>query len=152
MTLSVDRGSRSGSADRLVALVVYGLLIAAPFTLGALAVLAMLIAYVWRGRAEPLAKSHFERQIRSFWMDLIVLVIGFICGWGALGAGIGAALVAAGFPLPGNWSAGPIGAGALVLAAIWLFAWAMGLGGLVLGSILGAMRLASGQPARKTRP
>jgi uncharacterized membrane protein len=140
------------SADRLLALVSYGFLIAAPFTLGALAVLAILIAYIRRGRAEPLAKSHFERQIRTFWMDLIVVAIGFICGWGALGAGIGAALVAAGFPLPGNWSAGPIGAGALALAAIWLFAWSMGLGGLVLGSIRGAVRLASGRPAGKTRP
>lgn len=140
----------AGGADRALALATYGMLIAAPFTLGLLAMLAIVIAYTRRGRAEPVARSHFERQIRSFWMDVIVLAIGFICGWGALGAGIGAALAASGFPMPGNWSPAPIGLGAIVLGLIWLGTWGLGLGGLVVGSIFGAMRLASGRPAGKT--
>ena len=146
------RSASSGhTGDRLLALCTYGMLIAAPFTLGTLAILAILIAYVRRGGAEPLARGHYDRQIRTFWMDLIVLGLGLICGWGALGAGLGAALVAAGLPLPGNWSAVHIGFGAIALGAIWLVLWAMGLGGLTLGSIFGAMRLASGRPAGKTR-
>jgi uncharacterized membrane protein len=147
--MTTSEADRAGGADRALALATYGMLIAAPFTLGLLALLAIIIAYLRRGGAEPLARGHYERQIRSFWMDLIVLAIGFICGWGALGAGIGAALAASGLPV-GNWNPVHIGVGAIVLALIWLGTWALGLGGLVLGSIFGAMRLASGRPAGKT--
>jgi uncharacterized membrane protein len=150
MTTSAG-GSGAVGADRALAMATYGMLIAAPFTLGLLAMLAIVIAYIRRGRAEPVAKSHFERQIRSFWLDVIVLAIGFICGWGALGAGIGAALAASGIPMPGNWSPAPIGIGAIVLGLIWLGTWGLGLGGFFIGSIFGAMRLASGRPAGKSR-
>jgi hypothetical protein len=135
----------------MLALSTYGMLIAAPFTLGLLAVLAILIAYLRRGRAEPLAAGHYQYQIKSFWMDLIIVAIGFICGWGALAAGFGAVLEAVGVRLPGNASADHIGIGAIVLGLIWLFAWAWGLGGLILGSVFGALRLASGRPAAKTQ-
>jgi uncharacterized membrane protein len=148
--MTTSEADGAGGADRALALATYGMLIAAPLTFGSLGFLAIAIAYIRRGRAEPLARGHFERQIRSFWMDLIVVAIGFICGWGALGAGLGALLVAWGFPLPGNWSPVPFGLGAFVLGVIWAVTWGLGLGGLVLGSIFGAMRLASGRPAGKT--
>ena len=137
--------------DRLAAMINYGLMAAAPFTLGVLAIVALLVAYLRRGRADPISRSHYEQQIRNFWTDLMVLGIGFICGWGALAAGVGAALEAMGVPLPGYYSAVHIGVGAFVLGGLWLLFWAWGFFGLVFGSITGAMRLASGRPASKTR-
>jgi uncharacterized membrane protein len=149
MTTS-ELASRPG--DRIVALACYGLMIAAPFTAGALGLIAVGVAYVWRGRAEPLERSHFDFMIRRFWMDLILVGLGLICLSGALGAGFGA-LIGSVFGPSGaaveTWE--HIGIGAIVLAVLWAGLWAVGLGSLVLGSIRGAMRLASGRPAGKTQ-
>jgi uncharacterized membrane protein len=139
------------AGERLAAMTTYVMLIVAPFTLGALAILAILIAYARRGKAEPLARSHFDHQIRSFWADLIIVVVGFICGWGAIVAGIGAIVGDFGVKLPAHADASHVGLGAIALALIWLLLWLWGIGGLVLGSVFGALRLASGRPAGKTR-
>jgi len=138
-------------AERLAALVNYGLLIAAPFTLNSLGLLAMFIAYMRRGSADPVARSHFDFQIRRYWMDLLLVGLGFVFAGGALGAGFGAviegAMAAFGVRLPFHYDAVHIGIGAVVLLALWLLFWAMGLLGLLFGSIWGALRLASGLPA-----
>ncbi len=140
-------------AERLAALVNYGLLIVAPFTLNSLGLLAMLIAYLRRGSADPVARSHFDFQIRRYWMDLVLVGLGFICASGALAAGFGAAIegsmAAFGVRLPMHYDAVHIGLGAVVLLILWLALWAMGFLGLMLGSIFGAVRLASGLPAGK---
>ncbi len=142
-------------AERLAALVNYGLLIAAPFTLNSLGLLAMFIAYTRRGSADPVAKSHFDFQIRRYWMDLLLVGLGFVCAAGALGAGFGAAIeggmAAFGVGLPVHYDAVHIGIGAVVLLVLWALLWAMGLLGLLFGSIYGALRLASGLPAGKRR-
>jgi len=143
------------TAERLAALVNYGLLIAAPFTLNSLGLLAMFIAYTRRGSADPVARSHFDFQIRRYWMDLLLVGLGFVCAAGALAAGFGAGIegTMAGFgvALPVRYDAVHIGVGAIVLFVLWLALWAMGLLGLLFGSIYGALRLASGLPAGKTR-
>ena len=142
-------------AERLAALVNYGLLIAAPFTLNSLGLLAMCIAYSRRGSADPVARSHFDFQIRRYWMDLVMVVLGFICAGGALAAGFGAAieegLAASGVRLPMHYDPGHIGLGAIVLLVLWIGFWAYGLLGLLFGSLFGAVRLASGRPAGKRR-
>ena len=138
-------------AERMAALINYGLMAAAPFTLGLLAPVALIIAYLRRGRADPITRTHYRQQIRNFWGDLMVLAVGLVCGWGALAAGFGAALEAVGVRMPGEYSAVHVGIGAIVLAVLWSLFWIWGILGLVLGSIFGAMRLASGRPASKTR-
>jgi uncharacterized membrane protein len=144
---TTNLASRPG--DRIVALTCYGLMVAAPFTVGALGLIAVGVAYVWRPRAEALERSHFDRMIRNFWMDLILVGLGVVCASGAFAAGFGALLAS----LFGNGEAVHIGIGAIVLAVLWGALWLWGLGGLWVGSILGAMRLASGQPAgRSPRP
>ena len=137
-------------SDRLVALVNYGLFIAAPFTLGVLAFAAVMIAYARRGRADPLTRGHYDHQIRAFWTDLIVVILGFVCGWAALGMGLGTMVAAMGVQTPGL-AEGPMEAWTWALALAWALLWLRGLGGLMLGSAIGAIRLASGQPARKRR-
>jgi uncharacterized membrane protein len=142
-------------AERLAALVNYGLLIAAPFTLNSLGLLAMAIAYSRRGSADAVARSHFDFQIRRYWMDLLMVALGFVCAAGALAAGFGAAIEGAmaslGVKLAIHYDAVHIGAGAIVLLVLWLLLWAMGLLGLLFGSLFGALRLASGMPMGKTR-
>jgi uncharacterized membrane protein len=145
---SSELASRPG--DRFVAFACYGLLIAAPFTIGLLGLVAVAIAYLWRGRTEPLERSHFDRMIARFWMDLILAGLGLVCLWGALAAGFGV-LIAALFGQQPSAATDHIGIGAIVLALLWLGLWVLGIGGLWLGSIFGAMRLASGRPAGKTR-
>ncbi len=136
---------------RMGALVNYVLFIVSPFTAGVLALGALMIAYLRRGGAGELVRSHYDYQIRNFWMDLIIVMVGAICGWGAVVSGFGAALIAAGVPLSGHYDVERVGVGAVILALLWALAWIWALAGLVLGSVFGAMRLASGLPARKTR-
>ena len=142
-------------AERLAALINYGLLIVAPFTLGSLGLLAMCIAYLRRGSADPIARSHFDFQIRRYWMDLLLVGLGFVCASGALAAGFGAAIeggmAAFGVRLPVHYDPVHIGIGAIFLLVLWLGLWAFGFVGLLLGSLFGALRLASGLPAGKTR-
>ena len=136
--------SRPG--DRVVAMACYGMMIAAPFTVGVLGLIGVGVGYLWRRGAEPLERSHFDWMIRSFWMDLILVGLGLVCASGAFAAGIGA--VFASFSRDG--AAVHIGIGAIVLAVLWGLLWLWGIGGLWLGSVLGAMRLASGRPAGKS--
>ena len=142
-------------AERLAALINYGLLIVAPFTLNSLGLLAMFIAYVRRGSADEVARSHYDFQIRRYWMDLVLVGLGFVCASGALAAGFGAAIeggmAAFGVRLPVHYDAVHIGVGAIFLLLLWIALWGLGLVGLLLGSVFGAVRLASGLPAGKTR-
>ena len=142
-------------AERLAALINYGLLIVAPFTLNSLGLLAMGIAYARRGSADPVANSHFQFQIRRYWMDLVLVGLGFVFASGALAAGFGAAieggLAAFGVRLPVHYDPVHIGIGAMVLLALWILTWAMGLLGLLFGSLHGALRLVSGLPMGKAR-
>jgi len=146
---------RSHPAERLAVLVNYGMLIVAPFTLNALGLVAISIAYARRGGADPVTRSHYDFQIRRYWMDLLLVGLGFVCGLGALAAGFGAGIegmmASMGVQLPVHYDAVHIGLGAIGLLAAWLILWAMGLLGLFFGSIFGALRLASGLPMGKTR-
>ena len=144
---------RSHPLERLVAMANYGLMIAAPFTLNTLGFVAVGIGYARRGHADPITRSHYDHQIRSFWMDLLMVGLGFVCGSGALAAGFGAVLEdflqSAGVKLPWSYDPVHIGIGAIGLLVAWALCWAIGLGGLLIGSIIGALRLASGLPAGK---
>src|SRR4051794_17732024 len=96
---------RTSPGDRMLGLAGYGLLVAAPFTLGVLAPVAVVIAYLRRRSPDPIAAGHFAWQIRSFWMDLIMVGLGFMFASGALAAGLGAVIEAAGAPVPFHYDA-----------------------------------------------
>jgi uncharacterized membrane protein len=64
-------------SNRQLALVVYILYFASYFV-GITALVGVIIAYVEVGRADPLLRSHYQFQIRTFWIGLLYLVVGII--------------------------------------------------------------------------
>jgi uncharacterized membrane protein len=131
--------------ERGTAALVYGLLLAAPFTFGVLAWVALIIAWVRRGAVDEVARSHHRHQLRAFVDDAVVLVLSVIVGWAALAGGIGSALGIAGVELPFGLEARHLGAWTVGLALLWLVLWLWGFIGLIVGSLRGALRLARGQ-------
>lgn len=149
--MSATPTNRAHPAERLAAMTSYALMILAPFTLATLGLVAVAIGYARRGHADPITRTHYDHQIRRFWLDLMMMGLGFICGSGALAAGFGAVLAGVldgmGVRLPWHYDPVHIGLGAIALLVAWILLWAWGFLGLLLGSIVGAMRLAAGLPA-----
>jgi uncharacterized membrane protein len=67
-----------------LALIVYVLYFAA-YVVGITSVIGVVIAHVQVGSAEPLLASHYRFQIRTFWIGLLYLVVGFILVWVLIG-------------------------------------------------------------------
>jgi uncharacterized membrane protein len=88
-------GQRVGvESGRDLATLNYVLLILGFFTAGITAVAAVVLAYMRRGSATPMARSHLDHQVRLFWGGLLVwLLIGAlhwaVVGLGAVTFGIG---------------------------------------------------------------
>jgi uncharacterized membrane protein len=62
-------------ADTTLALVVYVLYCVGYFT-GLTALIGVIIAHVKVDDADPMLRSHYEFQIRTFWIGLLYLVVG----------------------------------------------------------------------------
>lgn len=62
----------------------YFLLIVSLFS-GVTAVIAIIIAYVYRSDCPEWLKSHFDFQIRTFWIGLLYLVVGAITAFIGIG-------------------------------------------------------------------
>lgn len=74
--------------------IVYGLLVAGWFSVGVLAIVAVVMAYVKRGDAAGTwCESHFNWVISTFWTSLIVTIIGLLL----LLVGIGFIILGVGF-------------------------------------------------------
>jgi uncharacterized membrane protein len=149
--MTAEASPRSHPAERMAAMTGYALMIVAPFTLNTLGLAAVAIGYARRDYADRITRTHYDRQIRSFWLHLMMVGLGFICGSGALAAGFGALLAGAllelGVRLPWHYDPVHIGVGAIGLLVAWLLLWVWGLLGLMIGSLIGAARLAQGLPA-----
>jgi uncharacterized membrane protein len=61
--------------DRGLALVVYVLYLIAYFT-GVTAIIGVIIAHIRAGDADPVTRSHYRFQIRTFWIGILYLVVG----------------------------------------------------------------------------
>ena len=69
----------SGTSPQTWAIVVWGLYAAAFFTVGLASVIGVIIAYVKRGDlAGTPYESHMTSAIRTFWIGLIVGIVGFV--------------------------------------------------------------------------
>lgn len=72
-------------SDYGLALIVYVLYLLG-FLTGVSAVVGLIIAWLQVERAEPVTRSHFRFQIRTFWIGLLYLVAGAITLHVAIGA------------------------------------------------------------------
>jgi len=72
-------------SDYGLALIVYALYLVGFFT-GVSAVVGLIIAMMQIERAEPVARSHFRFQIRTFWIGLVYLVVGAVTLYIGIGA------------------------------------------------------------------
>ena len=74
MNASIDQDT-----NRTLTLVLYILYIIAIFTVGLLAIVALIINYVKRNDVKgSIFESHFEWQIRTFWWFLIWNIVAFV--------------------------------------------------------------------------
>lgn len=138
--------AQTAATERGLAFIGYGLLFFATFTLGLLALVAVLLAYGRRNSPDPVARSHFRKQIKSFWFDLFLIVAGAVAGYLALAGGVSTAVGLAGIKLPGDVTLEMAGWTTVALAVAWLVLWIWGFLNLIIGSIAGAARLAAGKP------
>lgn len=70
-------------AERNAALVIYGLYLAAPFSIGITGLVGALMASGRRMRAGGLSRTHFRYQVWSFWAATGAALTGGF--WGAVG-------------------------------------------------------------------
>lgn len=52
---------------------------------GITSLVGVIIAYIYRGEAPDWVKSHFTMQIRTFWIGLLLGVIGFVTAFIIIG-------------------------------------------------------------------
>jgi len=67
-----------------LALIVYILYLAA-YVVGVTAVIGVIIAHIQVGTAEPMLASHYRFQIRTFWIGVLYLMVGFVLVWVLIG-------------------------------------------------------------------
>lgn len=87
MTETTD--GRRSELDRNLALLGYGLLFAAVFFAGIPALIAVIIAYSQRGETGAPLRSHYDFQIRIFWVGFVLTMIAAACAIAAVLIGIG---------------------------------------------------------------
>lgn len=76
----------SATDTRTLAIVVYGLYIAAVFTCGIAGIAGVILAYVKRDEVRgTIWESHFENAIQAFWAWAIMMVIGVATLWLVIG-------------------------------------------------------------------
>jgi uncharacterized membrane protein len=67
-----------------LALIVYILYLSA-YIVGVTAVIGVIIAHIQVGTAEPVLASHYRFQIRTFWIGVLYLMVGFVLVWVLIG-------------------------------------------------------------------
>jgi uncharacterized membrane protein len=67
-----------------MALIVYILYFAAYFV-GITAIIGVIIAHVQKGSGDALLDTHYDFQIRTFWVGLLYLIVGGVLAWVLIG-------------------------------------------------------------------
>ena len=135
---------RETAAERGLAGLGYGLVVAALFTVWITGLVAWIMCWQHRNSPDPVARAHFRFQL-------------WIADLAGVAVGIAAALVVSGVILvgrpiwEGDWpTLGDFG-GAAGLVVVGLLLWGASFIGTILGAAFGAWRLLSGRPPRKSR-
>ena len=110
--------------DRTLPVIVYVLYLIG-LTHGLTILIGVIIAYVARDGAGPVARSHYDMLIRTFWVAVVGLLMVFMIGT----VGLILTLVLIGFPIL-------MGAGFLLLA-LWVW--------VLVRSIVGLIHLSRGE-------
>lgn len=77
-TVSTGHASPASSDDRNLAFVVYALMFVAPFVFGFTGLVGVIVAYVRRARAQAVTRTHYDFQIKVFWISVAIAVVGAI--------------------------------------------------------------------------
>jgi len=64
-------------SDKQLALIVYVLYLVA-YVVGVTGPIGVIIAHVKIGSADPLLRTHYQFQIRTFWIGILYLVVGIV--------------------------------------------------------------------------
>jgi uncharacterized membrane protein len=80
------------SADRTLAMVNYALLFSSVFLAGVPGLIAAVLAYAQRDQADADIRSHFDFQIRIFWIALAIALVAGALGLAAVVMAVGEAL------------------------------------------------------------
>ena len=77
-------GGRAGDSSRNLAYINYALLFAAIFFAGVPALIAAIIAYSQKDEAPPPIASHYDFQIRIFWVAFVIAMVAGLCFMGVV--------------------------------------------------------------------
>jgi uncharacterized membrane protein len=94
MTMDSRGAERAATAENL-AMIAYGLLFASIFFAGAPALIAVVIAYSQRHEASPRVRSHYDFQIRVFWVAFVLTLAAASAGLAGVIGGLGELIDAA---------------------------------------------------------
>jgi uncharacterized membrane protein len=134
------------SADKALALVSYVVLFVAPFVAGFPSLISVIIAYVRRGAASPVLRTHYDFQIKIFWIGCALMVA--TANRPSTATGLGLAWSAWG-DLPATVFSFGVGTVLMIVLAggafLANFLW------MLIASVLGFVRLLEGQPIGRVR-
>jgi uncharacterized membrane protein len=85
MTVTGPGSGQPAVSNTQVALIVYILYLVSYVTGGLTALVGVIIAHVQVDNADPMLASHYRFQIRTFWIGLFYIVVGFILAWVFIG-------------------------------------------------------------------
>jgi uncharacterized membrane protein len=90
--------SYSTTEDRTMPAICYALYLLA-FATGITAIVGLIIAYVQRSTAGPVMQSHYTFLIRTFWIGLVLAIVGGVIGAILMGIGAVLTVILIGFPI-----------------------------------------------------
>lgn len=94
-----DRLGYGAAEDRTMPAVTYALYLLAFATGGVTAVIGIVIAHVQQGGAGPVMRTHYTFLIRTFWIGLLLAILGGLVGGILFALGAVLAIILIGFPI-----------------------------------------------------
>jgi len=88
----------SATEDRTMPAICYALYLLA-FATGITAVIGLIIAYAQRNSAGPVMSTHYTFLIRTFWIGLVLAVVGGVVGGVLFAIGAILSVILIGFPI-----------------------------------------------------
>jgi uncharacterized membrane protein len=93
-----DQMGYSTTEDRTMPAVCYALYLLA-FATGITAVIGLIIAYIQQSTAGPVMRTHYTFLIRTFWIGLVLAIVGGVVGGVLFAIGAVLSVILIGFPI-----------------------------------------------------